>query len=160
MTDTSTKAVTPAFVADALTICRTHLLQFVLDDTLPVLTKVTQYDYKSKAEILFNQLDKDQLRVDIRTTITIPAKFRPAGAGKIRVQVQLAVIFSYRGLDELREIGNLPLPLAWTAVSIAYSTMRGQLQVRLAGTSFGEALLPIVSPPQLWQPPIECTPAG
>ncbi|SHJ36851.1 hypothetical protein SAMN02745146_2939 [Hymenobacter daecheongensis DSM 21074] len=153
MANSSEAATAPKFVADALTVCKVQVLHLSLDDTLPPLAGSSQYAFKSEADILFNALEADQLRVDVHTTIMVRAKTRPAGAGKMRVRAQLAVVFRYQGLDNLRQTGKLPLPLAWTAVSLAYSTMRGQLQARLAGTSFGEACLPVVSPQQLWQPP-------
>lgn len=151
MADSS--ATAPKFVADALTVCKVQVLHLSLDDTLPPLVDNNQHIFKSTADILFNALEADQLRVDVHTVITVRAKARPAGAGRMRVRAQLAVVFRYKGLDALRQTGKLPLSLAWTAVSLAYSTMRGQLQARLAGTSFSEASLPVVSPQQLWQPP-------
>lgn len=149
-----TAATAPRFAVDALKICQVHLLHFNLEDTISTLAASGQYSFKSKAEILFNSLETDQLRADIHTDITVPAKIRPAGSAKTRVRARIAVVFEYEGLDELRKDGKLPLQLAHTAVSLAYSTMRGQLQVRLAGTSFSAASLPIVSPTQLWQPPV------
>lgn len=151
MAESSVADAPPRFVAEALTVCKVQVLHFSLDDSLPTQPEGVQYAFKSSADILFNALEADQLRVDVHTSITIRTKARPAG--KVRVKAQLAVVFRYQGLDELRQTGKLPLPLAWTAVSLAYSTMRGQLQARLAGTSFGAASLPVISPQQLWQPP-------
>lgn len=142
----------PQFAVHSLTLCQVHLLHFSLDDSLPAMPAPSQYGYKSKADILFSALEADQLRVDVHTELTIPAKARPA-ATKPKAKARIAVIFRYEGLDELRRDGKLPLQLAFTAVSLAYSTMRGQLQARLAGTSFSGAMLPIISPQQLWQPP-------
>lgn len=122
-----TPATAPRFAVAALTLCQVHLLHLTLDDTMPLVAAHGQYGFKSKADILFNSLEADQLRVDVHTDITISAKARPAGA-KPRVKARIAVVFEYRGLDELRKDGKLPLQLAHTAVSLAYSTMRGQLQ--------------------------------
>ncbi|OON68207.1 hypothetical protein [Hymenobacter sp. CRA2] len=149
-----TPAAAPRFAVDALTLCQVQLLHFTLDDTMPLLAIQGRYGFKSKADILFSSLQADQLRVDVHTDINVPAKARMTGGTKPRVKARIAVVFEYRGLDDLRKNGKLPLQLAHTAVSLAYSTMRGQLQARLAGTSFSGASLPIISPQQLWQPPV------
>ena len=141
----------PPFAIDSLTLQETRLLQLVLADVLPPPASSPAHAVSSKAEVLFNSQFDDSLRVDVYTTITGTDKAR-RGTPKPRVQVQVAVLFHYTGLGELRRNNDLPLPLAWTAVSLAYSTVRGMLQVKLAGTSFAHVLLPIVSPQRLWQP--------
>lgn len=150
MPETPVKSA-PPFAIDALTLHETRLLQLTLTDVFPAPAAPIVYAASSKAEILFNAQLDDSLRVDIQTIITDKAKAKRSNA-KPRVQVQVAVIFHYTGLSELRRNNALPLPLAWTAVSLAYSTLRGMLQVKLAGTSFSHVLLPIVNPQQLWQP--------
>ena len=139
-----------SFVLEALSLQEAHLLHLALTDALPLPTSPLPYAVSSKAEVLFNDQFDDTLRVDLHTTITSQSKSK-AGP-KPRVKVQVAVLFQYRGLGELRRAGTLPLPLAYTAVSLAYSTVRGMLQVQLAGTSLSHVLLPIVGPQQLWEP--------
>ena len=141
----------PTFAIGSLVLEETRLLQLVLADVLPSPASPLAHTVASKAEVLFSSQPDDSLRVEVHTTITGTAKVR-RGTPKPRVQVQVAVLFRYAGLDELRRGGALPLPLAWTAVSLAYSTVRGMLQVKLAGTSFAHVVLPIVPPQQLWQP--------
>lgn len=153
-----TAVVAPRFAVEALTLCQVQLLHLSIDDTIPLLAISGNYVFKSKADILFNALKVDQMRVDVHTDIALSAKARPAGGPKVKTKARIAVIFEYKGLDELRKTGKLPLQLAHTAVSLAYSTMRGQMQARLAGTSFSTALLPVIGPQQLWQPPTP--PAG
>lgn len=141
----------PPFTVDALTLHETRLLQLTLTDVFPAPATPLIYAVSSRAEVLFNAQLDESLRVDVHATITDKAKAK-RGSAKPRVQIQLAVLFRYTGLGELRRSNALPLPLAWTAVSIAYSTLRGMLQVKLAGTSFAHVLLPIINPQQLWQP--------
>lgn len=147
----STAKSAPPFAVDALTLHETRLLQLTLTDVFPAPATPLAYAVSSKAEVLFNAQLDDSMRVDVHATITDKAKAKRGGT-RLRVQVQVAVLFHYTGLGELRRSNALPLPLAWTAVSIAYSTLRGMLQVKLAGTSFAHVLLPIINPQQLWQP--------
>jgi hypothetical protein len=139
------------FTVSALTPQATHILSLNLEDALPTLTDA-RYQFKASAESLFSQEQPETMRIDVK----VEATARPAGAGKAspkaKVRLRVAVLFRYQGLEGLRKNGALPLELGWTAVSIAYSTVRGIFQARLAGTSFDKALLPIVSPQQLWQP--------
>jgi hypothetical protein len=150
MPETTAKSA-PPFAVDALTLHETRLLQLTLADVFPAPVTPLVYAVSSNAEVLFNAQFDDSLRVDVHATITDKAKAK-RGSAKPRVHVQVAVLFHYTGLGELRRGNALPLPLAWTAVSIAYSTLRGMLQVKLAGTSFAHVLLPIINPQQLWQP--------
>ena len=150
MSEPAAKAAAP-FAIDLLTLQETRLLQLVIVDVLPPPGSPLAHGVSSKAEVLFNSQFDDSLRIDVHLTITSSDKAR-RGTPKPRVQMQVAVLFRYTGLGELRRNNALPLPLAWTAVSLAYSTVRGMLQVKLAGTSFAHVLLPIVSPQQLWQP--------
>nr|GFD37993.1 hypothetical protein [Tanacetum cinerariifolium] len=75
-----------------------------------------------------------------RVNVQVSATARPPGKGKAgtraSAKLTVAVIFHYADLAELREKQALPVGLGWTAVSIAYSTVRGMMQARLAGTSF------------------------
>ena len=139
------------FAVSALTPQATHILSLSLEDAMPSLAGA-RYQFKTSAESLFSPEQPETIRIDVQ----VEATARPAGARKIaakpKVRLRVAVLFSYKGLEDLRKNGALPLELGWTAVSIAYSTVRGIFQARLAGTSFGNALLPIVSPQQLWQP--------
>ncbi|RZL10903.1 MAG: hypothetical protein EOO62_12735 [Hymenobacter sp.] len=151
-----TAQATPPFIIDSLTLRETRLLQLALTDVFPAPATPLAHTAHTKAEILFNSQFDDNMRVDVHTTITATDKVKK-GVTKPRVQVRVAVLFHYVGLGELRRSNTLPLPLAWTAVSLAYSTLRGMLQVKLAGTSFAQVLLPIVNPQQLWEP--SATPA-
>lgn len=142
------------FAVDKLSIRETHLLQLTLDDVLPCLIVETQYQFKTACTILFSPDEPDLLRINVQVRATA----RPLGGAKTGVKASakllVAVIFRYVGLLELQQQQSLPVGLGWTAVSIAYSTVRGLLQAHLAGTSFAGAVLPIVSPQQLWQPPV------
>ncbi len=142
-----------SFTVNALSLRETHLLQVSLDDVLPRITAEPQYQFKTSCGIFFSPDQPELLRVNVQ----VKATARPAGTSKTgskaSAKLTIAVIFHYVDLPLLRQQGGVPVGLGWTAVSIAYSTVRGLLQARLAGTSFSEALLPIVSPQQLWQPP-------
>ena len=155
----SAAAAPSGFTVGALSLKETHLLRLTLDDTLPVIVAVPKYKFKVTSTLLFNQDQPDLLRVDMQ----LEATARPAGTSRTAVKasarITVAVIFQYDGLEALQKSGELPIDLGWTAVSIAYSTVRGIFQARLAGTSFDKALLPIVSPQSLWQPPVT-PPAG
>lgn len=139
------------FVVTALTLLESHLLRLTLDDPLLSPTEKFRYQFKTACTVLFNANQPEQVRVDVR----VDATARPARNGKnvAKARLIVAVIFHYDELATLRSTKGLPLELAWTSVSIAYSTVRGILQARLAGTSFDKALLPIISPQRLWQPP-------
>ncbi|RZJ92946.1 MAG: hypothetical protein EOO60_06675 [Hymenobacter sp.] len=147
------KVAPGSFDVSKLSLHEAHLLQLTLDDVLPVMIAEVQYQFKTACSILFSPDQPDLLRVNVQVSATA----RPPGKGKVStkasVKLTVAVIFHYSDLTELREQQALPVGLGWTAVSIAYSTIRGIMQARLAGTSFGGALLPIVSPQQLWHPP-------
>ena len=148
------KPALSGFTVNALTLKETHLLRLTLDDVMPAITDSPRYQFKTTANLLFTENQPELLRVDMH----IDASVRPAaGADKTTAKAKLrlivAVVFHYDDLQGLRKNNALPVELGWTAVSIAYSTVRGMLQARLAGTSFDKALLPIVSPQKLWQPP-------
>ena len=149
----SDKVAPISFYVGKLSLHEAHLLQLTLDDVLPSMIVEVQYQFKTACSILFSPDQPDLLRVNVQVNATA----RPPGKGKAgtkaSAKLTIAVIFHYADLAELREQQALPVGLGWTAVSIAYSTVRGIVQARLAGTSFGGALLPIVSPQQLWHPP-------
>jgi hypothetical protein len=145
------------FRVDALSLKETHLLRLALTDTLPIIAALPKYKFKVTSALLFNEEHPDLLRVDVH----LDATARPTGVGRTTIKASarlvVAVVFHYDELQSLQKSGELPIELGWTAVSIAYSTVRGIFQARLAGTSFDRALLPIVSPQQLWQPPASPT---
>lgn len=142
-----------SFTVDKLSVRETHLLQLTLDDVLPCLKAEVRYQFKTTCTVLFSPDQPDLLRVDMQ----VKATARPPAAAKATVKASakltVAVVFHYADLTALRQQQAVPVGLGWTAVSIAYSTMRGLLQAHLAGTSFGGAVLPIVSPHTLWQLP-------
>ena len=142
------------FTVNALTLKETHLLRLTLDDAMPTIADIPRYQFKATSNLLFTPNQPELLRVDMQVDVSArPAAGSDKTATKIKVRLVVAVVFHYDGLAELRKNNALPVELGWTAVSIAYSTVRGIFQARLAGTSFGKALLPIVSPQKLWQPP-------
>lgn len=146
-------AASPAsFTVDKLTIRETHLLQLTLDDVMPCLTAEVQYQFKTACAIFFSPDQPNLLRVNVQVRATARPTAAKAGL-KASAKLQVAVLFHYDDLAALQQQQALPAGLGWTAVSIAYSTVRGLLQAHLAGTSFAGAVLPIVSPQQLWQPP-------
>ncbi len=122
----------PAFSIAALTLKETHLLRLVLDDTLPVVL-APRFQFKITSKLLFNEQHPEVLRVDLQLEAT--AKAGGPGKTSAKARVLIAVIFHYQGLAELQASGTLPNELVLTAVSIAYSTLRGIFQARLAGTS-------------------------
>lgn len=147
------------FTVGALTLMETHLLRLTLDDAMPAIAGIPRYQFKATANLLFTQNQPELLRVDMQVDVSArPAAGPDKNATKIKARLVVAVVFHYDGLAALCQNNALPVELGWTAVSIAYSTVRGIFQARLAGTSFDKALLPIVSPQKLWQPP--ATPAA
>lgn len=142
-----------SFAVEKLSIHETHLLQLTLDDVLPCLTAEVRYQFKTACTILFSPDQPDLLRVNVQMKATARLPVAAKSTTKASAKLTVAVIFRYADLPLLRQQQALPLSLGWTAVSIAYSTVRGMVQAYFAGTSFSGAVLPIVSPQQLWQPP-------
>lgn len=154
----SENAITPlggGFAVTALSLRETHLLRLTLDDAMPTLAGTPRYQFKATAHLLFAENQPELLRVDMQIDASArPARGSNTPAAKAKARLVVAVVFHYENLQGLRKDNALPAELGWTAVSIAYSTVRGIFQARLAGTSFDEALLPIMSPQKLWQPPV------
>ena len=152
------KATTPldgGFTVNALSLQETHLLRLTLDDAMPAIAGTPRYQFKTTAHLLFAENQPELLRVDMQIDVSArPALGSDKPTAKAKARLVVAVVFHYDGLQGLRRDNALPVELGWTAVSIAYSTVRGIFQARLGGTSFDKALLPIRSPQMLWQPPI------
>lgn len=154
MPEKTTTAPTSGFTVNALTLKETHLLRLTLDDAMPGIADIPRYQFKATSNLLFTENQPELLRVDMQIDVSARLAASPDRApAKAKARLVVAVVFHYDGLQGLRQNKALPVELGWTAVSIAYSTVRGIFQARLAGTSFDKALLPIVSPQKLWQPP-------
>lgn len=158
MPDQHTPASPGGFAVSALSLKETHLLRLTLDDAMPAIAGTPRYQFKATANLLFTENQPELLRVDMQIDVSARPTTSPNKAtAKAKAQLVVAVVFHYEGLPKLRQNNALPVELGWTAVSIAYSTVRGIFQARLAGTSFDKALLPILSPQKLWQPPAATT---
>ncbi|HEX8507735.1 MAG TPA: hypothetical protein VF630_20395 [Hymenobacter sp.] len=154
MPEKNISAPADGFTVSALKLKETHLLRLTLDDAMPAIADTPRYQFRATSNVLFTENQPELLRVDMQIDVSARVLASPGKASaKAKARMVVAVVFHYDGLQALRKNNALPVELGWTAVSIAYSTVRGIFQARLSGTSFDKALLPIVSPQKLWQPP-------
>lgn len=118
------------------------------DPQIPITAKKAdlKFDFNFKATFKYN-LDASTIEVKLAVNILYHGKeLLPVGS------IEVDYVYKVLGLNELESDGNgiiIPDTFLTTLVSLAYSTTRGIILVKGAGTILGGIILPIIDPRKL-----------